>query len=59
LLILKNLSASFSVFRNQVADFPGLIRFVFFKDIGNSQLPQLAPSRQVCTCANTADNRPT
>ncbi|MGD0923088.1 MAG: hypothetical protein ABSA70_15200, partial [Terriglobia bacterium] len=31
MLILKNLSALFSFSKNQVIDFPGLIRFVFFQ----------------------------
>jgi len=37
-----------------VIDFPGLIRFVFFKGIKNAQPLCSAPSRQVCTSVNSA-----
>ena len=35
-------------------DFPGLIRFVFFKGIKNAHPLRSAPSRQVCTSVNPA-----
>jgi len=37
-MILKDLSALFSVFRNELTDSKGLTRFVFFKGIGKPLL---------------------
>ena len=54
MLILKNLSALFSFSQSQMIDFPGLIRFVFFKGIKNAHPLRSAPSRQVCTSVNPA-----